>query len=121
MQDLERGDESVACGAEIAEDQVPTLFAAQVVAVAEHLIDHVFIADGGPELARRLLLYEQMKLVTYRMNVSLYRNVEYINNKFMLHIGSALFNSFTFWMISDTVDNLQLRLQTLIDKASRER
>lgn len=37
-----------------------------------------------------------MKLVTYRMNISLYRNVEYINNKFMLHIGSALFNTSHF-------------------------
>ena len=56
-----------------------------------------------------------MKLVTYRMNASLYRNVEYINNKFMLHIGSALFNTFTFWMISDTVGDLQPRLFSIFN------
>ena len=55
-------------------------------------------------------LWEQTKLVTHRMNVSLYRNTDYINNKFALHIGSALFNGFTFWMIGHSVGDLQLTL-----------
>ncbi|OQV10163.1 hypothetical protein CLAIMM_14198 [Cladophialophora immunda] len=55
-------------------------------------------------------MWEQTKLVTQRMNVSLYRNTDYINNKFALHIGSALFNGFTFWMIGDSVADLQLTL-----------
>jgi ATP-binding cassette subfamily G (WHITE) protein 2 (SNQ2) len=69
--------------------------------------------DDGREFATPL--WEQMKLVTQRMNVSLYRNVEYINNKFMLHIGSALFNGFTFWMIGDTLGDIQLRLFSIFN------
>ena len=50
---------------------------------------------------------EQLSLVSKRMNVALYRNVDYINNKVALHIGSALFNGFTFWMIGDSVSKQQ--------------
>jgi ATP-binding cassette subfamily G (WHITE) protein 2 (SNQ2) len=69
--------------------------------------------DDGHEFATPL--WEQMKLVSQRNNVSLYRNTDYINNKFMLHIGSALFNGFTFWMIGDTVGDLQLRLFSIFN------
>jgi ABC-type multidrug transport system ATPase subunit len=69
--------------------------------------------DDGHEFATPL--WEQIKLVTRRDNVSLYRNTQYINNKFMLHIGTALFNGFTFWMIGDTVADLQLRLFTIFN------
>lgn len=69
--------------------------------------------DDGHEFATTL--WEQMKLVTRRNNISLYRNVEYINNKFMLHIGSALFNGFTFWMIGDALGDLQLRLFSIFN------
>ncbi|KAI4160960.1 MAG: hypothetical protein LQ342_005245 [Letrouitia transgressa] len=69
--------------------------------------------DDGYEFA--LPLWQQMKLVTQRMNVSLYRNIDYINNKFALHIGSALFNGFTFWMIGNRVADLQLRLFTIFN------
>jgi ABC-type multidrug transport system permease subunit len=41
------------------------------------------------------------------MNVALYRNVDYVNNKVALHIGSALFNGFTFWMIGHSVSKQQ--------------
>lgn len=64
--------------------------------------------DDGHEFATTL--WTQIKLVTHRMNVSLYRNNDYTNNKFALHIGSALFNGFTFWMIGNSVQDLQLRL-----------
>ncbi|KAK2768713.1 hypothetical protein FQN54_000569 [Arachnomyces sp. PD_36] len=67
--------------------------------------------DDGREFATTL--WEQTKLVTHRMNVALYRNTDYVNNKFMLHIGSALFNGFSFWMIGDTVSDLQLSLFTI--------
>jgi ABC-type multidrug transport system permease subunit len=60
-------------------------------------------------------LWEQTKIVTQRMNVSIWRNTDYINNKFALHIGSALFNGFSFWMIGDTVADLQLRLFTVFN------
>lgn len=69
--------------------------------------------DDGFEFATTL--WEQTKLVTHRMNVALWRNTDYINNKFALHIGSALFNGFSFWMIGNTVADLQLRLFTIFN------
>ncbi|QDS72894.1 hypothetical protein FKW77_007666 [Venturia effusa] len=64
--------------------------------------------DDGHEFA--MPLWDQTKLVTHRMNVALFRNVEYTNNKFALHVSSALFNGFTFWMIGDSVTDQQLIL-----------
>lgn len=69
--------------------------------------------DDGYEFATSL--WEQTKIVTHRMNVSLFRNTDYINNKFMLHIITALFNGFSFWKIGDTVADLQLRLFTVFN------
>ncbi|KAK4629104.1 ABC multidrug transporter H [Fulvia fulva] len=69
--------------------------------------------DDGHEFA--MGLWDQIKLVTHRNNISLYRNVEYANNKFSLHIGSGLFNGFTFWMIGNSVADLQLRLFTIFN------
>jgi len=60
-------------------------------------------------------LWEQMKLITHRMNISLWRNTNYVNNKLALHITSALFNGFTFWKIGNTVGDLQLRLFTIFN------
>ncbi len=62
-----------------------------------------------------LPLWEQIRLVTNRMNIALYRNIDYVNNKFALHIGSALFNGFSFWMIGNSVADLQLRLFTVFN------
>jgi hypothetical protein len=36
----------------------------------------------------------QLKLVLKRASVQLWRDTEYVTNKVMLHIGSALFNAF---------------------------
>ncbi|MCJ1429433.1 hypothetical protein MMC29_007347 [Sticta canariensis] len=69
--------------------------------------------DDGHEFA--MTLWEQIRLVTRRNNMSLYRNTDYVNNKFALHVGSALFNGFSFWMIGDTVSDLQLRLFTIFN------
>lgn len=55
-------------------------------------------------------MWDQIKLVTQRMNVSLYRNTEYVNNKVMLHIICALFNGFSFWKVGDSVGELQLKM-----------
>ncbi|CAG8031504.1 unnamed protein product [Penicillium salamii] len=55
-------------------------------------------------------LWTQIKLVTKRMSISMYRNTDYVNNKFVLHIILGLFNGFTFWSIGDSVTDLQLRL-----------
>ncbi|KAL9022357.1 MAG: hypothetical protein Q9185_000472 [Variospora sp. 1 TL-2023] len=69
--------------------------------------------DDGREFATPL--WEQIKLVTHRMNVALFRNTDYINNKFALHVGSALFNGFTFWKIGSSVQELQLKLFTIFN------
>lgn len=69
--------------------------------------------DDGHDFATPI--WDQIKLVTHRMNVALYRNTAYLNNKFMLHIGSALFNGFSFWMIGDSVSDLQLALFTIFN------
>ena len=67
--------------------------------------------DDGEEFA--MPLWEQTKIVTKRMSVALYRNTDYTNNKLALHVGSALFNGFSFWMIGDSVSDMQLRLFTI--------
>lgn len=74
---------------------------------------HLGNSDDGFEFA--MPLWDQVKLVTRRMNVSIYRNTNYVNNKIFLHVSSALFNGFTFWMIGDTVQDLQLRLFTIFN------
>lgn len=71
------------------------------------------IRDDGFEFA--MPLWEQTKLVTRRMSVALYRDTDYVNNKVALHIGSALFNGFTYWKIGNTVADLQLRLFTVFN------
>ncbi|KAL2129334.1 hypothetical protein VTI74DRAFT_7926 [Chaetomium olivicolor] len=69
--------------------------------------------DDGHEFAAPLL--EQLKLVTKRTSVSLYRNIEYVNNKVALHVVSALFNGFSFWQIGNSVNDLQMRLFTVFN------
>lgn len=69
--------------------------------------------DDGHEFA--MPLWQQTRIVTQRMNVSLYRNVDYVNNKLALHVGSALFNGFTFWSIGDHVSDLHLVLFTIFN------
>ncbi|KAJ5683536.1 ABC multidrug transporter atrF [Penicillium macrosclerotiorum] len=69
--------------------------------------------DDGQEFATSI--WEQTKLVTARMSTALFRNTDYVNNKMALHIGSALFNGFSFWMIGDSVGSMQLRLFTIFN------
>ncbi|RMZ85443.1 hypothetical protein DV737_g853, partial [Chaetothyriales sp. CBS 132003] len=69
--------------------------------------------DDGHEFATPLL--EQIKLVTGRMNISLKRNIDYVNNKFALHIFSALFNGFTFWQPGHSIGDLHLILFTVFN------
>lgn len=69
--------------------------------------------DDGFEFA--MPLWQQTKIVTHRMNVSVWRNTDYINNKLALHVGSALFNGFSFWRIGHSIADLQLRLFTVFN------
>jgi ATP-binding cassette subfamily G (WHITE) protein 2 (SNQ2) len=52
----------------------------------------------------------QLKLVSVRQSIALWRNPDYIWNKIILHVTSALFSGFTFWQIDNSVFGLQLRL-----------
>ncbi|KAJ5473142.1 CDR ABC transporter [Penicillium sp. IBT 31633x] len=61
--------------------------------------------DDGREFA--CTLWEQTNLVLRRTSTALYRNCDYINNKFALHISSGLFVGFSYWMIGDSVSDLQ--------------
>ncbi len=69
------------------------------------------IDDDSSEYAMPLLY--QTKIVLRRMNLALFRNTGYINNKLLLHIGLGLFNGFTYWNIGETVSELQLKLFTI--------
>ena len=63
------------------------------------------VADDGHEFAASMAT--QTKVVTRRMNVTLYRNTDYVMNKIVLHIMSGLFNGFTFWQIGNSIKDLQ--------------
>ncbi len=65
-------------------------------------------SDDGREFATSL--WEQTGLVLKRTSTALFRNSDYINNKFALHISSGLFVGFSFWMIGDSVGDMQLTL-----------
>ncbi|KAK4251297.1 ABC-2 type transporter-domain-containing protein [Corynascus novoguineensis] len=69
--------------------------------------------DDGHEYA--MPLWEQLKLVTQRTSLSVYRNTDYVNNKIALHIFGSLFNGFSFWKIGNSVNDLQLRLFTVFN------
>jgi ATP-binding cassette subfamily G (WHITE) protein 2 (SNQ2) len=64
------------------------------------------ISDG--DFATPLLT--QLKIVGQRQCVALWRNPDYVWNKFMLHIGAALFSGFTFWKLGSSANDMQLRL-----------
>lgn len=71
----------------------------------------------------------QLKLVTKRASVQLWRDTDYVTNKVALHVGAALFNGFrlvfssihqrqltcSFWMIGNSYADLQNRLFTIFN------
>ncbi|KAL4987885.1 ABC-2 type transporter-domain-containing protein [Aspergillus falconensis] len=71
--------------------------------------------DDGYEFS--MPLWEQIKIVTHRMNVALYRNTNYVNNKFSLHIISALLNGFSFWRAGPRtgVSDLNLKMFSIFN------
>lgn len=56
--------------------------------------------EDGFEFAVPLAV--QTKYVLRRMNLALFRNTSYINNKIALHIGLGLFNGFSYWKIGQS-------------------
>lgn len=71
------------------------------------------VNDDASEFAASM--WKQTKLVTQRMNVSLFRNTEYVTNKLAMHILLGLLNGFTFWMIGDSLNDLQQNLFTVFN------
>ncbi|KAJ5542108.1 CDR ABC transporter [Penicillium sp. DV-2018c] len=69
--------------------------------------------DDGFEFS--MPLWEQIKIVTQRMNVALFRNTNYVNNKFSLHIISAALNGFSFWRPGPSVSALNLKMFTIFN------
>ncbi len=69
--------------------------------------------DDGHEFA--MPLWQQTVIVTKRTCLAVYRNTDYVNNKLALHIGSALFNGFSFWKMGESVTELQLKLFSLFN------
>ncbi|KAL4779039.1 ABC-2 type transporter-domain-containing protein [Aspergillus varians] len=67
--------------------------------------------DDGYEFS--MPTWEQIMIVTKRMNVSLFRNTNYINNKASLHVISALLNGFSFWRVSPNLSALHLKMFTI--------
>lgn len=65
-------------------------------------------ADPSRSFATPLL--HQMKQVTIRQSVALWRNPDYVWNKILLHVVQALFSGFAFWKVGNGTFDLQLRL-----------
>ncbi|KAG7115367.1 ABC multidrug transporter atrB like protein [Verticillium longisporum] len=60
-------------------------------------------------------LFYQVRLVTRRQMVALWRNPDYVWNKIGLHVSNSLFGGFTYWMIGDGLFDLQLRLMAVFN------
>ncbi|KAJ5907467.1 hypothetical protein N7495_000149 [Penicillium taxi] len=69
--------------------------------------------DDGFEFS--MPLWEQTKIVIHRMNVSLFRNTSYVNNKMELHIISAMLNGFSFWRPGPSVAALNLKMFSIFN------
>ncbi|RDW58343.1 hypothetical protein BP5796_12273 [Coleophoma crateriformis] len=66
------------------------------------------VGDDGRDFATPL--WTQLRLVTHRQQIALWRNPDYVWNKVFLHVSTGLFCGFTFWMLGDRVQDLQLRV-----------
>ncbi|KAG9514537.1 putative Brefeldin A resistance protein, partial [Aureobasidium melanogenum] len=66
--------------------------------------------DADESLEFAMPLWDQIKIVSGRASRTMYRNVDYVNNKFAFHIITGLFTGFSFWQVGDSVSDLQLRL-----------
>ncbi|KAJ5634500.1 hypothetical protein N7528_002342 [Penicillium herquei] len=68
--------------------------------------------DGSVEDDREyaMPLYVQIMAVTRRTFVAYWRLPDYIIGKFMLHIFTGLFNTFTFWHLGNSYIDMQSRL-----------
>ena len=75
------------------------------------------IANAAPEKDTSFAtpIWYQMKIVTRRQVIALWRNPDYIWNKIGLHVTNGLFGGFTFWMVGNGTFDLQLRLMAMLN------
>jgi hypothetical protein len=66
--------------------------------------------EGKPLRSFATPLWHQMKTVTVRQSIALWRNPDYVWNKIFLHVANALFSGFTYWKVGNSSFDLQLRL-----------
>lgn len=66
--------------------------------------------DTVPSHSFATPLLHQMKQVTIRQSVALWRNPDYVWNKIILHVVQGLFSGFAFWKVGNGTFDLQLRL-----------
>lgn len=85
----------------------------EIVNETKRTVSQCSMIDGDSEFA--MPLWDQIKIVTTRANKALWRNTGYVNNKFMLHIITGLFTGFSFYMLDDSVGDLQLRMFALFN------
>lgn len=74
----------------------------------ESLAHAVDCEDDNHEYAATT--WTQLKVVGKRCTIQLYRDVEYVMNKFMLHIMTGLIVGFSYWKIGHSYADLQNRL-----------
>ena len=65
---------------------------------------------GKPLRSFATPIWHQMKTVTGRQSIALWRNPDYVWNKIFLHVINALFSGFTYWKVGNSSFDLQLRL-----------
>lgn len=90
----------------------------QLTRELDHMVEDALsrplgVNSDGNEFAASM--WTQVKLVTHRMNLSLFRNTEYVDNKMAMHVSLALLNGFTFWAIGDGLTDLQQNLFTVFN------
>ncbi|OWZ67668.1 hypothetical protein AYX14_01471 [Cryptococcus neoformans] len=74
--------------------------------------NNITIVEGGEyEFASTNMT--QLKLVTKRASIQLWRDTEYVMNKVALHVMAALFNGFSFWKIGEAYADIQNRIFTI--------
>ncbi|KAI9733554.1 MAG: hypothetical protein M1834_003155 [Cirrosporium novae-zelandiae] len=69
------------------------------------------VGEDGHEYS--MPLWYQCKLVLKRTSAALFRNNDYIFNKFTIHIAGALLNGFSFWKLGSSVADLKNVLFTV--------
>jgi ABC-type multidrug transport system ATPase subunit len=79
------------------------------LALTKKKYSHEPINTTSTEFASPMM--KQLKIVTKRHTVALWRKPDYIWNKIVLHIAQALFNGFSFWKAGESAGIFELELR----------